>query len=278
MRKFLVLLVAIAACGGGSDGTNDLGDIPPLAIVANSDLAVGPQRVLVGLRDLATGDPLESPDRQVRVEIFRPTDLESPVFTADAKFLWLVPEFNGVYATSYQFDQPGQWAIRLTPSDLPASDVTPFVVLAEALTPDVGDPAPASESLTLADAELAVLTTDPQPDSRFYEKTIAAVVTSGSPAVIVFATPAFCTSRTCGPTLDSAKDIRDEYPGTAFVHVEVFDLTQAPAEMVPVPAVLEWSLPSEPWVFVTDSNGVIAYRFEGIVSPDELRAALATVG
>ena len=39
----------------------------------------------------------------------------------------------------------------------------------------------------------------------------------------------------------------------------------------------EWKLPSEPWIFVVDSTGVIRTRFEGSASVEELEAAIETV-
>lgn len=46
---------------------------------------------------------------------------------------------------------------------------------------------------------LEELTTDYTPDPDLYQLTIAEALITGRPTVIVFATPAFCTSPTCGP-------------------------------------------------------------------------------
>ncbi len=40
------------------------------------------------------------------------------------------------------------------------------------------------------------------------------------------------------------------------------------------PQVLQWKLPTEPWVFTIDKQGKIAARIEGAYSADELRAAI----
>jgi hypothetical protein len=45
----------------------------------------------------------------------------------------------------------------------------------------------------------------------------------------------------------------------------------------PVPATLEWRLRSEPWIFVVDSRGIVAAKFEGVAALDEVEAALARV-
>ena len=270
-RAFLLFSLALllAACSAGGGGE------PTLAIVANSDLAVGPQRLLLGLRSLETGEGLEDPQRAVTVEIQNPQG--ETVNSQPADFLWLVEGVRGVYSATHTFDEAGIWSLRLVPSDLPATEESPFQVLPDAQTPDIGDPAPASETPTLDGTRIEELTTDPNPDPAFYQLSIAEAVSSGSPSVVVFATPAFCQTATCGPTLDTVKSVRPEYETVHFVHVEVFDLSRTP-ELVPVPAVDDWLLPSEPWVFIVDANGVVAARFEGVVSSDEVRAALNNLG
>ena len=42
-------------------------------------------------------------------------------------------------------------------------------------------------------------------------------------------------------------------------------------------ATTAWRLLSEPWVFVVDKEGIVRASFETIVSPDELKAAIAAV-
>jgi hypothetical protein len=61
-----------------------------------------------------------------------------------------------------------------------------------------------------------------------------------------------------------------------FVHIEPYvlrDLREANIEN-PVSATREWQLESEPWIFVIDTAGDIAAKFEGIVALDEVAAAL----
>jgi hypothetical protein len=112
-----------------------------------------------------------------------------------------------------------------------------------------------------------------------YEVSADDAVTNGTPAVIVFATPAFCQTAVCGPMLDQVKELRSTSDGALdWVHVEVYELEDVdPNDLTPVPAALEWGLPSEPWVFVVDADGVVTHRFEGVVSEGELTAAVAAV-
>ncbi|MGH3650424.1 MAG: hypothetical protein ACRDU9_06895, partial [Acidimicrobiia bacterium] len=111
-----------------------------------------------------------------------------------------------------------------------------------------------------------------------YEMTVAEAVESG-PSVLVFATPAWCTSQTCGPMLDQVQAISLEYPSLNYVHVEVYENIHVTnrEDLILVPAVEEWGLPSEPWLYVTDGDGMVTAAFEGAVSDDELRSALDAV-
>jgi hypothetical protein len=94
------------------------------------------------------------------------------------------------------------------------------------------------------------------------------------PFVLVFATPKFCTSRTCGPVVDVVSHVRKQLSGTPvrFIHVEVYTHNE--------PArgynrwMREWGLETEPWVFLVGRNGRIIAKFEGSVSVHELRSAI----
>jgi hypothetical protein len=162
----------------------------------------------------------------------------------------------------------------------PHGDVGPLGIVAveDPPGPGVGDPAPLSETRTLADTPLEDLTSDPEPDPSFYEMSVAEAVRAG-PTVIVFGTPVWCQSQACGPMLDQVKDLSSDFPGLNFVHVEIYENIHVERfeDLVTVPAVDEWELVSEPWVYVTDATGEISTAFEGAVSDEELRAAFDRV-
>jgi hypothetical protein len=44
-----------------------------------------------------------------------------------------------------------------------------------------------------------------------------------------------------------------------------------------VPAVSEWGLLSEPWVFTVDADGIVRGSFEGVLGEDELKAAIEEI-
>ena len=120
------------------------------------------------------------------------------------------------------------------------------------------------------------ITSDTDPDESLYASSVAEAVTSAQPSVIIFSTPAFCVSATCGPVLEVAKDVKNSYGDIVWVHVEVFDNLDAATrdDLIPVAAVNEWRLATEPWVFVVGADGIVTARFEGAMDAAELRAAL----
>ena len=133
----------------------------------------------------------------------------------------------------------------------------------------------ASDTPTLENATLEELTTSTTPDQELYRSSIEDALAAKSPFVVAFATPKYCTSRTCGPVVEVVSEVRRRHSsaGIRFIHVEIYeDNDPAKGENG---WVREWKLPSEPWVFVVGADGTIAARFEGTVSVRELDEAVA---
>jgi hypothetical protein len=145
-------------------------------------------------------------------------------------------------------------------------------VVADGPVPDVGERAPAVSTPTEASAgTLDSIETRVPPDSM-HEEDFADVV-GKRPVVILFATPALCQSRVCGPVVDVAEQVRAEHEGeAAFIHMEIFEDNQV--EKGYRSQVRAWSLPSEPWIFALDRRGRVAARLEGAFSVEELEAAV----
>jgi hypothetical protein len=268
-----VLSLAVLASCGPSEAR-------PLVIVANAHqagtLAVGEQRVLIGLVEAEGNRFLADPALEVTVDFFFGDDPSQVAGTVVGEFLWTVPEVRGLYRTTFSFDRPGTWGVVVRADGLPGSEVTLFSVVPDSPVPAVGDPAPRVVTPAASERPLAEISSDPAPDPRFYELSLDAALASGRKTVVVFATPRFCATATCGPVLDLVKGIAPRFPDVNFVHVEVYEnLDPADGEdLVLVPAVVDWRLPSEPWVFVVDGTGTVAAAFEGTVAPEELQAAL----
>lgn len=175
--------------------------------------------------------------------------------------------FAAVYAAEVPFDKPGEYAIftvtRL-PDDTFATAGTQLDVIAPSKdeVPAVGDKAPKVETDTLKSVggDEALLDTR-QPSSDMHGTSFDEVV-GRKPVLLLFATPQLCQSRVCGPVVDVALQLRDTYGDRMeFIHQEVFvdnDLQKGLRD--PLKA---FNLPTEPWLFAVDADGVITTRLEG---------------
>lgn len=161
------------------------------------------------------------------------------------------------------------------------STSTAFQVGQRTSTLQVGDLAPASAHPTVNDvAALNLLTTADPPLPELYERTVAQTLARAEPLVVAFSTPAFCTSQMCGPVTAVVGDLYQQLGDRVrFIHLEPFDLAIARSEgrLVFGATAREWKLETEPWVFVVDSSGRVAARFEGLVGAAELEPAIAAV-
>jgi hypothetical protein len=143
-------------------------------------------------------------------------------------------------------------------------------------SPAVGSRAIPSRTPTLASVhgDTRQLTTRHPADRGLLRYSVADSLARHVPFVLVFATPEFCTSRTCGPVVDVVDSVRKRFDqrGIRFIHVEIY------ARNNPRNGfnrwVKEWRLPTEPWVFLVGRDGRIKAKFEGSVSAAELAGAV----
>jgi hypothetical protein len=151
-----------------------------------------------------------------------------------------------------------------------------IVVKDRSATPAVGERAYASRTPTLASSggKTAQLTTRVPPDRGLLRYSIDESLAARAPFVVTFATPRYCSSRTCGPVVDVVEHARHRFEGSGirFIHVEIYknnDPRQGQNRWV-----RQWRLPSEPWTFLVGRDGRIKAKFEGSVSTGELEKAI----
>ena len=254
--------------------------------LASSDLAVGSNRVVFGVLDEDTG-PVHDADVVVSTFFLHPTGgQDGPVETVDAVFrAWPVTP-RGVFTAQLSFDRPGEWGIGAVVVDSDGAERKASArvrVKEEPATPTLGTAAPRSVSKTLADVEgFEQITTDFEPDADFYGMTIAEALDTGKPLLVVFSTPAYCQTATCGPQLGVIKELKTEYADRMnFIHIEVYDnpheIEGDLSRAVISPTAEEWGLPSEPWTFIVDGGGIIRTKFEAFTTREELETALSDV-
>jgi hypothetical protein len=278
----LLLVAALAAgCSSGDSTDSDAQPTFPdesFTVIANADIGTGPTRLLIGVV-AEDGTRLGSPDHPIQVEAALLDDPDRSQ-QVPAEYAWIIEDAIGLYRAEFDFDQAGTWAITVTPERGGPLPPAPITVLEETHAPSVGEAAPDAPTPTLRDHSIEDLTTDRQPDARFYQMTLGEALDSGRPTVLVFSTPAYCLTATCGPLLDTVKELAPGYPGVNFIHIEVYTglnepgFAPDPAHLAPAAGPTYWNLPSEPWVFVIDETGTVTARFEGAVTSGELASAL----
>ncbi len=242
--------------------------------------------------DPSTNLPSASPDRTASVAFIAP-GATSPGTATPATFVWAIKDVRGEYVANVDFPSAGDWkAVFITEAPGAAKEAigVAFQVVADGSAVAVGERAPASKTPTATDVggDLRMLSTDTSPDPAFYRVSVADALAAKQPFLLVFATPAFCKSAQCGPTLDLVKSVAATSPSTvAFIHVEPYQLKWAEGRLQPVldangqlqsvESVNEWGILSEPWVFAVDRNGIVRGSFEGVVGEAELQAVIKEI-
>jgi len=276
------------APAGGYPGwpPNVASDLVPIPV--STELVVGPNRMLVNLVT-QKNEPLASADRPVQFRLYNlAEDPANPKVDTPATYLPTIQGRPGLYRAQVNFDAAGDWGLETVTTEADGTHRTGrmiFQVLAQGSTPAIGAQAPVSDTPTATTADgIAHISTDTTPDPDFYKVSEPDALAQHKPFVIVFATPAFCRSATCGPTLNMVKSVAADYKDKlTFIHVEPYDLAYTNGTLqpvltednLPVPdnATNIWGLPTEPYIFVVDGTGKVTAKFEGIASPEELRAA-----
>ncbi len=141
--------------------------------------------------------------------------------------------------------------------------------------PAVGQRAPDVHTPTLASVAGDAARIDTRsPAAKDLLTTDLASVYGKKPVALLFATPALCQSRVCGPVVDVMEQVRSELgdKNVAFIHNEIYRENRIDQGLRPQPAA--YRLPTEPWLFLLDSKGRVAQRFEGAFSADELKRAI----
>jgi hypothetical protein len=144
--------------------------------------------------------------------------------------------------------------------------------------PDVGEKAPAvaTDTLESLKGDEDLLDTRVPPAPQLHEAVFSDVV-GKKPVALLFATPALCQSRVCGPVVDEALQLQARYGDRiTFIHQEVYagnDVNKGLREPLQ-----RFGLPTEPWLFTVKADGTIAARLEGSFGlrafEDALKAAL----
>jgi len=284
-------LCVVAGCGGSS---TDAGEKPPAGTLEALWRAPGEDVAIVpGAADFAPG--------RIRLS-FLVVDGQGRVVTRPSARVWLARALDAkpflettaraerigvegsdeagateIFVTHLEVPQPGKyWVLAEPVGGRRIQAVGNVVVARKTKAPDVGDRAIASKTPTIASTggDFAALTTQKPPDRELLRSSVAEALAAKAPFVVTFATPQFCTTRTCGPVVDVVDSVRERFVSSEirFIHVEIYtdnDPAKGTNRWVD-----EWHLPSEPFTFLVGRDGLVKERFEGTLSVRELSTAV----
>jgi hypothetical protein len=187
---------------------------------------------------------------------------------------------SAVYSTDIDFPSDGEWRIAAMvkqDGEINGTLLTGSAVVGEfSGIPKPGQKAPKIHTPTPEDVggDLSQITTRIPPDTQ--NKVDYADALGKEPIVLLFATPQFCQSRVCGPVVDVAEQVKEEYGDeAAFIHMEIYN-DNDPGKGVR-PQVRAFNLPSEPWLFTIDRQGTVSSVIEGAFGIDLLTRAVQKV-
>ena len=304
-RRFVAMLLlavlATAACGSAAPSAAPSAStawgppaVPPklTPILVSNAISKGQARILFLYLDSANR-VASAPDRTAKVAFYDlGHDPNKPVVTVDGAFVWTIQDQRGMYVLNATLPDAGTWGAEFTtaaPGVAPETTRLTFTVLDAPTAIAIGQKAPASKTPTAADVggDLAKLSTDAKPDPAFYQTSVADALAAKKPFLLIFATPKFCTSQQCGPTLDHFKPIAAAHPEITFINVEPYKLQTTDGSLQPVldannqlqatDITDQWGLQSEPWIFAVDRTGVVRGSYEVTITPTELDAILPVI-
>lgn len=182
------------------------------------------------------------------------------------------------YVSDIPFDKPGPWEFAaliksggsfqysLLPSPNPVGEYP---------MPQVGQKTPVIHTLTAGEvSNISQIDTRVPPDDMHGDD--FADVVGKEPVVLLFATPALCQSRVCGPVTDIAEQVKQQYGDkVAFIHQEIYNNNRI--NDGPRPQMTAFHQNTEPWAYVIDRTGKVSTVLQGPFSVQELQSAVQKV-
>lgn len=245
------------------------------------ELVVGQNRFAVGLFDQA-GKPIN--DAEVNFAYYDLTDPQTPTLESHALAAPVTTPDGAltIFVHDRDFARAGQWGAEVQakfPGGATAVKRISFQVLPDSPTLRPGAQTPVVDTPTAADVgnDLTRLTSAAVPNPAFYTLDLPTALANGKPTVLLLATPAFCQTRFCGPAYEITGELQQRFGDAAnFIHVEIYTGLPNPAannwELAPV--LTAFGLTTEPWLYLIDANGVVAYRAESMFTADEIAGYL----
>ena len=237
-------------------------------IIISSDLSVGENRINFAVLDF-NGNQIKDDLDEIKL---RNLESDNETIISATYQNWFTGK--GAYNAKVEISEAGYHELIIVFDKYESKAI--FNVNLNSLTPRIGDVPPNIKTLTTnSETDLKNISSDPNPDLDLYSTSYEDSINNESPTIVLFSTPALCISGTCGPILENFKKIKKEFNGYNFIHVEVYKnfigktLRDLDSLELTDP-VKKWGLPTEPWIFFIDKDGILRAKFEGFISEDDM--------
>lgn len=205
----------------------------------------GPQTLSAQVTDF-NGNPIGEPISAIRRDVAPGPYYDFRPVMDDVGFYQLRVDGGPVDGAAFEILDPDLVPVPLVGQELPAFD-----------TPTFDNPADVDP----------ICTREPEA-CPFHDVTLTDALAADKPVVYLIGTPAFCSTGSCAPALESLIDVQDQFGETfTFIHAEVYTDDTA---ITVAPAVDAASLTYEPVLFITDANGVVVERLDAVWDETEL--------
>jgi hypothetical protein len=186
---------------------------------------------------------------------------------------------KSLYSAEVDLPKTGRYEVlaiaRLDNRLVPAANAAGALhVKSHSAVPDVGQRPPAIDTPTKAGAggDIRKIDTRLPPATDLHDTSFKDVL-GKKPVILLFATPALCQSRVCGPVVDIAEQVKAEHgKGATFIQQEIYNDNDLKKGFRP--QVRAFHLPTEPWLFAIDRHGRVVARMEGAFSVTEMQQAV----
>ena len=248
--------------------------------LAGSVFTPGVNRLAFGVIDRKTGFVYgktavyvaDSPNAKARGPFPAPADLlvTDPAYRSQTA-AGEEDNFAAVYEAQVPFASTGRKSVLVVTKLDPKPNGVDMVVAPTQITvtavrrdqiPRPGERPPKinTETVVSAGGNLKAIDTRLPPDDM-HDVDFADVI-GKRPVALLFATPALCKSRVCGPVVDIALQLKARYGARVqFIHQEVY-VDNDPSQGLR-PPLRAFNLPTEPWLFAFDREGRLTTRLEG---------------
>ena len=177
------------------------------------------------------------------------------------------------YVIRHRFDRPGYPSVEASYQGRTAKAALEVVDPAAATVPFPGKPMISVSTPTVADPRGVNPICTRQPACPLHDVSLDAALAERRPLAVLFATPALCQSRICGPVLDTLLSQREAFADRVrFLHVEIFKTLERNGPVVE--AVQAYGLQQEPFLFLAGADGVVRERLDNAFDRSELRHTL----